>query len=103
MGGVGGGVVDGLCSGEGEMYSSRRASATAGIANEKLVGNVCMNAVGQLARGERKRREEARKSAGTLIVQICLERARMHARTHSNNSLPAFCLPSISEALCDFL
>lgn len=64
---------------KGKMYSSRRASATAGIANVKLVRNVCMNAVGQLARGER--RQEARKSAGALIVQVCLERA--HTHTHS--------------------
>lgn len=42
-------VVDGLCSREGEMYSSRRSSATSGIENEKLAGNVCMNAAGQLA------------------------------------------------------
>lgn len=61
--------------------------ATAGIANEKLVRNVCMNAVGQLARGERKRREEARKSAGTLIV-------RAHARTHTPSLLSFLSLRS---------
>lgn len=36
----------------------RRACTAAGIANEKLVRNVRMNAVGQLARGRGGRRRE---------------------------------------------
>lgn len=70
-------VVDGLCSREGEMYSSRRSLATSGIENEKLAGNVCMNAAGQLARGERKRREAARR-----ISWYPRSERGTHARTH---------------------
>lgn len=36
----------------------RCASTVTGIANEKLVRNVCVNAVGQLARGRGGRRRE---------------------------------------------
>lgn len=82
-------VVDGLCSREGEMYSSRRSSATSGIENEKLAGNVCMNAAGQLARGERKRREAARR----ISWYPRSERAHTHA--------PTSCRSSLTAALCD--
>lgn len=51
-------VFDRLCSSSSssvrEMYSSRHSLATSGIENEKLAENVCMNAAGQLARGERE-------------------------------------------------
>lgn len=46
-------VFHGLCSSSSssvrEMYSSRHSLATSGIENEKLAGNVCMNAAGKLA------------------------------------------------------
>lgn len=42
----------------------RCASTVTGIANEKLVRNVCVNAVGQLARGRGGRRREAGESPG---------------------------------------
>lgn len=82
--GLGPGGFDGPYSSSSsvrETYSSRHSPATSGIENEKLAGNVCMNAAGQLARGERE-------GAAVVVrgISWCLWSEQARARTHAGTA-----------------
>ena len=67
----------------GGRHVPRDDARAAGIANEKLERNVCMNVGSQLARGERKKRRRRRR-----ISWCSAAHTHTHTHTHTlNNAL----------------